>query len=191
MKQKGLVYVLIAIGLIAVLSSFGNANGVLNLAALDPDTYGQQNIQRLINLYNSILRASDPNTGQPLSTNQQLLMLSQALVETGLFTASPNYNLMDNYNNFAGIKANSRYSAGSGGVFAAYPSLDAFVQDWLTVLNFNSSGTGPAIEASTPDDFINHLLANGYIVQGDLGAYSSALPAYYSLLSNTEVSQAA
>src|SRR5579872_2214337 len=96
----------------------------INFDALSAQGIPQDDIDRLKKLYNALAK-----TG--LSQNQILFCLSQALHETGLFTSYANYNLMDNFNNYAGITGNSRYPAGPGSIYADYPTIDDFVTDWI------------------------------------------------------------
>lgn len=142
--------------------------------------YPAANIQALKNLYANLLNATDPNTGQPLSNNQIQMLLDQALVETGLFTSSPNWVLV-NGNNFSGITAHGSYPANANGTFAQYPDIPTFVTDWLNVL---SHGVQP-LEANGIADFNNRLKTNGYYGSDNSVTYGSNLQVYDDLLSST------
>lgn len=168
MKSNTLLFVAAGVLIILAMSSFTGSNGYdfSTLAA----TYGADNVQRLINLYNAM-------QGKGLTDLQTRLMLSQALHETGLFTGSPNYNLMDNNNNFAGITKNSRYP-NSPNAYADYPNLDAFVNDWILILSMNNQ----PINATGVDDFVTRLKANGYFTDA-YSTYDNAVNSYFNLLS--------
>lgn len=166
-------YIVAGVGLLLwlFLSSAAPGSGYFDLSSLIA-IYGADKVQRLQNLYQSM-------QGKGLTNLQIQLMLSQALFETGLFTDSPNYGLMDNNNNFAGIKVNSRYPNSSNG-YAQYPSLDDFVNDWILVLGFNNE----PINASGVDDFNARLKENGYYSASQT-TYDNGLWKYYNLLSQT------
>jgi hypothetical protein len=134
------------------------------------NTYGPDKINRLSRLYMAL-----QNKG--LTRLQIQLMIAQALWETGLFTDTPNYNNMDNLNNFAGIGGNSRYSALPGTRYAKYPSLDAFVDDWIYILNFNNE----PINATSVTDFVSRLKNNNYF-EDSTGNYFYGVSTYYNLL---------
>jgi hypothetical protein len=167
--------------LLLILSSFtGSANMTMDLSQLSA-TYGAGNVQRLANLYAVLASAINPDTGQPLTTTQIQFMLAQALQETGLFTESPNYNNVDNFNNYAGITGNSRYAAGQGSLYAAYPSISAFVGDWLGLLTQNND---PLAAASITD--FNHRLKMNRYYKDDETIYGNDLQVYYNILQQTE-----
>jgi hypothetical protein len=139
------------------------------------NSYGPDKVNRLSRLFMAM-----QNKG--LSRLQIQLMLAQALWETGLFTDAPNYNNMDNLNNFAGIGGNSRYSALPGQRYANYPSLNDFVNDWIYILNF---GTSP-IDASSVNEFVNRLKQNGYF-EDNTTNYVFGVNTYYNLLDKITV----
>ena len=172
MKNDALIFAGIGILIVIALSSFtGSGGGDFDFSSLVA-TYGADNVNRLTNLYQAM-------QGKGLSDLQTRLMLSQALHETGLFTASPNYNLMDNNNNFAGITKNSRYP-NSPNAYADYPDLNTFVNDWVYVLGLNNQ----PINATGPDDFVTRLQANGYFTDS-YATYDNAVNSYYNLLNQT------
>lgn len=168
MKSDVFLYFGAGILIILLLSGFTGSAGY-DFSILSA-TYGADNVQRLINLYNAM-------QGKGLTDLQTRLMLSQALHETGLFTDNPNYNLTDNNNNFAGITKNSRYPT-SPNAYADYPNLDAFVNDWILVLSMNNQ----PINATGPDDFVTRLKANGYFTDA-YSTYDNAVDGYFNLLS--------
>lgn len=184
--KNGILWVAAAFAMIFFISASGNntlpANALFNLNALS-DTYGADNVERLIGLYLSIQATPDPNTGQPLNATQMGLLLSQALHESGLFTNSPNYNNIDNLHNFAGIKANSRYAAAPGSMYAYYPTIDNFSADWIN--NVLNHGAQP-IEATSVPDFVNRLVANHYFEDNQV-TYQNDLQNYYNILQNIAV----
>lgn len=169
MKDNTLLWVGAGILLLLLLSSATTGAGMFDFSSLIA-IYGADRVQRLQNLYQAM-------QGKGLTNLQMMLMLSQALFETGLFTESPNYTLMDSNNNFAGIKVNSRYPNSSNG-YAQYPTLDAFVNDWIYVLNFNNQ----PINATDVDDFNIRLKENGYY-GASATTYDTGLWKYYNLLS--------
>jgi len=170
MKSNTLLIVGAGILLLLMLSSFSNMSNY-DFSALAA-TYGDDKAQRLSNLA-AVLQTKG------LSDLQIRLMLSQALHETGLFTDNPNYNLMDNNNNYAGIMKNSRYP-NSTNAYAQYPTLDDFVNDWIVVLSMNNQ----PINASSPDDFVTRLKNNGYFTDA-YATYDNAVNNYYNLISQT------
>lgn len=157
-----------------------NKSGAFDLSSL-ADRYGNDAVNALNRLYGALLRATDPNTGQPLNTSQMQFMLAQALLESGLFTDSANWNNI-NHNNFSGIKAHGSYSAipGSSLGYANYGSIDDFAEDWLNVLSYNNE----PIEASSLVDYNNRLKANNYY-ESDKNAYLNNLAVYYGLIGDT------
>lgn len=162
-------------------------NGTANAMALPEGTdinldsfsgqYPAANIQALKNLYANLLDATDPNTGEPLSNLQIQMLLSQALVETGLFTSSPNWTLV-NGNNFSGITAHGSYPANANGTFAKYPDIATFVNDWLNILSHNVE----PLEANDIADFNNRLKTNNYYGSDNPVTYGSNLQTYFDLL---------
>lgn len=147
-----------------------------DLSALN---YPPDSVQALQNLYDVLAYQVNPDNGGPLTTLQTQLMLSQALQETGLFTPSPNWSAIG-VNNFAGIMPNGNYPAGNGTRLANYPDIPTFTQKWLSLLTQNND----PLQATTVNDFINRLLANGYIVQGDVASYQTGMPVYFNLLTS-------
>lgn len=145
------------------------------------DRYGADSVNALNTLYASLMRATDPNTGAALNPQQIQFLLSQALLETGLFTDSPNWNNV-NHNNFSGIKAHGSYSAipGSGLGYANYSTVDDFVDDWLNVLSNNME----PLEGSSLWDYNRRLKANHYY-ESDENQYLNNLDVYYTLLGDT------
>ena len=117
--------------------------------------------------------------GKGLTALQIQLMLSQALFETGLFTQAPNFHNMDVLNNYAGITGNSRYPAGAGSGYAQYPSLDAFVDDWIGLI---SSSNDP-IDATSVTDFVTRLRENGYYTDS-IQNYGNGVATYFNLLNS-------
>lgn len=167
-----------AVALLLLFKSKANAapTGNFNLDSLDEPN---ANLQALDKLYNALTSAQDPNTGQSLSDVQIQLLLSQALLETGLFTDSPNWTLV-NGNNYGGIVAHGSFPANANGRFAAYPDVSTFVTDWLRVL---SKGPQP-LEADNVSDFNTRLQATGYYGSDDPTTYSNNLQYYFNLLGN-------
>lgn len=186
MKLNNTMIIFGCAALLLVFISSNSSASNLNNATFDLSVFDSQfdpaNVNRLNNLFIALLNATDPNTGQPLSTLQIQLMLSQALHETGLFTDVANLNLVDNYNNFAGINGNSYFSAGPNGVYAQYPTISAFVGDWLRVL---SMGTNPVGAAST-SDFVNRLKSNNYFTDTTAN-YLNNVNYYYNLLNQAVI----
>jgi hypothetical protein len=189
-KSDNMVFILGGIAVLAIIlfSSSGSggssAGFIFDFSQLVP-TYGQDNVNRLTDLYSSVAQANDPNTGSLLSNLQIQLMLDQALHESGIFTNVANLNLVDNFHNYTGIKGNSNYPAGAGSSYADYPSIDAFVQDWLRVLNL---GAQP-IEATSVTDFVNRLASNNYFVPNTGTAFNNYLndmQAYDNLLTGVK-----
>lgn len=152
----------LALLLVFIAGGASANNTTVDLSSLS-DTYGAGNVQRLQNLLNALGAAG-------LTSEQIRYMLSQALVETGLFTSNPNYNATDNDNNFAGIS--------SGGNLKAYSNINAFVSDWINVL---SQSPNYPIQATSITDFNNRLKANGYYTD-DINTYGNNLTLYYNLL---------
>jgi len=152
-----------------------------DFSSLD-EKYGVENVTDFTNLYNAVSGQTNPKTGVALTGTQILLMMSQALQETGLFTASPNFNLINNNNNYAGIKKNSKWP-NSTNAFAQYPAIGDFVTDWLRVLNFDFGGGRP-IDSVTPGDFVERLKINQYFGTADYPAYKKNVPFYFNLLSS-------
>ena len=161
-----------------------NQSGFFDLSQFN-DSYGADNVQRLADLYNVLLSVNDPNNNFGLSITQQQLLLSQALLESGLFTSNPNYNLVDNFHNYTGIKGNSQYPAAPGSQYVAYPDIPAYVGDWLRVLSLDR-GQGAPLEAITVADFARRLNANGYFTSSPT-IYQSNLQSYYNQLNNVAV----
>lgn len=120
------------------------------------------------NRINALYSAMQP---YGLSSMQQDFMLAQLLHESGLLTSQANYNLMDNYNNYAGLTS-------TGGSYASYPSLDAFMQAYI---GFLSKGSNP-LGATSLTDFNNRLVQNHYYTD-DPTSYYNDLAVYYNLLS--------
>lgn len=141
------------------------------------DEYGADNVQRLINLYADLLLVPD------LSTQQIQLMLSQALVESGLFTSVANIHNVDDLNNFAGIKGNSHWPAEPGGMYALYPTINDFITDWLRIL---SMSPGHPIDATGVTDYVNRLVQNHYFESAP-NDYIHAMQSYYDMLNNVAV----
>lgn len=152
------------------------------LSKLD-SKYNAANVNSAETLLQSLYDATDPKTNQPLTNLQQKLMLSQALQETGLFTGKPNYHLINDFNNYAGVRPGSKTQqykvAGSG--FAKYPTITAFINDWLRVLSFDF-GAGRPLDALSVNDFVNRLHVNQYFGQADLPSYKKNVPFYFDLL---------
>lgn len=171
MKANGTFLLITGVLLLVLLSSnTANAN-YFDLSSLI-NAYGSDKVTRLQNLYNAL-----SNKGL---TNLQIgLMLSQALQETGLFTDSPNYKLMDQQNNFAGITVNTRYPDSPNG-YADYPDLNSFADDWIYVLSFGSK----PIAAGNVNDFNARLKANGYYTASST-IYGNNLNTYFNQLQST------
>jgi hypothetical protein len=152
------------------------------LSKLD-SKYKAANVNSAETLLQALYDANDPKTNKSLTNLQQRLMLSQALQETGLFTSKPNYHLINDFNNYAGVRPGSKTKqykvAGSG--FAKYPSIADFVNDWLRVLSFDF-GAGRPLDATTVTDFVNRLHVNQYFGQSDLPNYQKNVPFYFDLL---------
>lgn len=175
--QKTEKYVLIGAGILALLllassSNASTAGGNLDISSLSND-YGADSVQRLNNLYAVLLQKG-------LTDQQILFMLSQALQETGLFTDSPNLYNVDTLHNYAGITTDRGYGVGATGLYAKYPNISTFVDDWITILNYNND----PFDASSISDYNNRLKANGYYTDS-AGTYGSNLTYYYNLLNNT------
>lgn len=173
--MKSNAIIIVAIGVVFLMFLSGNASGagIAEFSGL-VDIYGADKISRLQALYNAM-------QGKGLTGLQIKMMLSQAMHETGLLTTNPdlaNYNLMDNQNNFAGIRVNSRYPQDPGNGYADYPDLDAFVNDWITILTFNNE----PINAYSITDFNTRLKANGYYTDNSQ-TYGNDLNQYFNLLS--------
>jgi hypothetical protein len=151
------------------------AGGAFDLSQFSSQ-YGADNVQRLNNLYAVLL-----NKG--LTSFQIQLLLSQALEESGLFN-TPNLNNIDNFNNFTGIKGNSRYAAAPGSMYVSYPSIDAFVDDWITILNFDFHGAGAPIDAISVADFVRRLNINKYF-ESSPSVYQANVQYYYDMLTNS------
>lgn len=152
------------------------------LSSLD-SKYGTSNVNYAQKLLQVLYDAINPKTNQPLTTLQQQLMLSQAMQESGLFTAKPNLKLVGTFNNYAGVKAghaNAKYKT-TGSPFAKYPSVTDFVNDWMRVLNFDF-GAGAPINATNAKDFVARLNVNQYFGQSDLAPYQKNVPYYFDLL---------
>lgn len=140
------------------------ANGDLDLSSLSSD-YGSDAINRLNAIYGELL-------SRGYSTQQILYMLSQILHESGLFTDLANYGLM-NQNNYAGLTV-------TGGGYASYPSISAFVDAYE---GFLSKGADP-LDASSLTDFNNRLVQNHYYTDSP-STYLNDLVQYYNLLIQT------
>lgn len=161
-------FLLLAVGAIAVfawLKSSSLPQGDLNLSSLQ-DGYGSDAVNRLNQLYAAML-----NNGW--TTQQCLYGLSQILHESGLFTSLANYNLMDNYHNYAGLTSIS-------GGYASYNSIPDFVNDYE---NFLTKGANP-LGASNLMDFNNRLVTNHYYTDSPQTYYND-LSNYYNLLVST------
>lgn len=167
-----------------LLSSFkgkqGQHDSYFDLSQLS-DRYSSDAVNALDRLYSSLARATDPNTGKPLNPQQIQFLLSQALLETGLFTDSANWNNV-NHNNYAGIKAHGNYAAipGSSLGYANYSSVDSFVEDWLNVLSYNYE----PLEGSSLWDYVHKLKQNNYF-ESDENRYLDNLNFYYTMLADT------
>ena len=157
---------IIGIGCLIFLNTSQNVTGALNLSSLSAQGVSQADINILQSLYQSLLNNN-------LSTQQCLFMLSQALFETGLLTSVANMNLINNNNNFAGL------TDGQGN-YNSYPSIDAFVSDWI---GFLSKGASP-ITATSLTDYNNRLVSNHYYTDSP-AVYLAGLTKWYNLLSST------
>ena len=172
------------VAIVLLVSSFKGKTGntvdsYIDLSQLS-DRFGADSVNALNRLQVGLIYATDPNTGEPLNPKQRQLLLAQALLETGLFTDSPNWNNV-NHNNFAGIKAHGSYSAipGSSLGYANYPSIDAFVTDWLRIFSNNYE----PLEAESQWAFVHQLKENGYF-ESDESRYLDNLNVYYTMLSD-------
>lgn len=126
--------------------------------------FNQADVDRLQKVANALARAGV----DPIMLK---MMLAQILHETGLFTQNnANRHAVDDLNNYAGISRN--------GQLKSYPTVDAFVADYLRVLNLPSHYP---IEAVNLNDFNNRLKANGYYTDS-ITTYGNALNYYHNLL---------
>lgn len=182
MKIAPLIGIALILGFTAFFVNSGAQGSFLNFSALVTDGYDQDDVNTLQGLYNAIVSYGG------LSQQQILFMLSQALVETGLFTDVANYNLIQNYNNYAGIKGPSDggYPAGANG-FAVYPSVNDFVSDWVEYLTKKNNPLG----ATSLTDFNNRLAANGFYGNDSPTLYLSNLNTWYNLLNSIVVQNGA
>jgi hypothetical protein len=178
MDSKVLLFILLGVGAIVAFSSFSPSSGNFDFNSLAP-TYGAQNVQPIQNLY-SVLNSAG------LTSLQVQLLLSQAIHETGLFTASPNWKNVQN-NNLAGITAHGSFPADSGGTYAVYPDLVTFVNDWLSPAVLNK-GAYP-LDATSVTDFATRLKTNGYY--GDsLSNYAADLQKWFNVLQSAQLQTA-
>lgn len=155
------IVVAVAIGLILLSTKTANA-GPVDLSSLN-DQFGSDRVQRLQNVQN-VLSANG------LSDLQIKLLLAQILQETGLFTNVWNQNATDNLNNYAGISSN--------GNLKSYPNIQAFVADYLRVLNLPNAYP---IDAVSVSDFNTRLKMNGYYTDSAT-TYGNNLNYYFNIL---------
>jgi hypothetical protein len=178
MHGKALLLIALGLGVITLLMGFSSANAVFDFDSL-ASAYGAQNVQPIQNLYGVL-----SSTG--LTSLQIQLLLAQAIHETGLFTGSPNWKNVGN-NNMAGITAHGSFPADSGGVYAVYPDLNSFVNDWLSPAVLDK-GYYP-LNATNVQDFATRLKNNGYY--GDsLANYSADLQKWYNVLQSAQLQTA-
>jgi hypothetical protein len=158
--------VVIGLGIAALLlfMSMSSNNTEVDLSSLN-DSYGADKVARLQTLLNAL-------SGRGLTHQQILFLLSQALVETGLFNDYYNANAVENDNNYAGLS--------SGGSLVVYPTVSAFVDAWLSPV-YLDKGSYP-LQATSIDDYAVRLKTNGYFTD-DLYTYQYNLEQYYNLLS--------
>jgi hypothetical protein len=172
------VLLLIGAGLFLAMSSFSPANGMYDFDSL-ATTYGADNVAPIQNLYNILVNSA-------FTPLQVELLLSQALHETGLFTASPNWDNV-NANNLAGITPHGSFGTTPSGNYAAYPDLSTFVSDWTgpAVLN---KGSFP-LQATDVQDFAARLKSNGYFTD-NLSTYSADLQQWFNVLQSAQLQPA-
>lgn len=162
MKQSTLL-ILLAVGAGVLLMSMASGPSV-DLSFLQGQ-YDSDDIARLQRAANAL--AAQGVTGDTLN-----YLLSQVLVETGIFTTSnQNYVATDTRNNFSGI-------TNSDGTFRFYSSAGDWAADYLAVL-----GHGPyyPIQATSITDFNNRLKQNGYYTDNQT-TYGNNLNYYYNIL---------
>lgn len=144
-----------------IFSSFSSNNGSLDLTVFD-DVKGSDDVERLNKVYRQL-------SNRGLSDEQILFCLAQILVETGLFTDSPNYIAVDQRLNYAGITRNGQYEW--------YNSVSDFVDDYLAIISKNND----PLDATDITDFNNRLKANGYYTDSKT-TYGNNLKYYYNYL---------
>jgi hypothetical protein len=168
MKSNGLLLIgALAVGFFLLSSFTGSATGPIDLSSLT-NSYDPALVQRLQNLQSALSAAG-------LNSMQIQLMLSQSLLETGLFTSVWNQNATDNLNNWAGI-------SNADGSLKSYASLSAFVADYIPLLQ---KGADP-IDATSTTDFVNRLYTNCYTgcpPQTPQSQYLANINLYYNMLS--------
>lgn len=158
-----LLFAAVGLAIFALLKGSSAPVGDINISSLS--SYGSDAVSRLSNIYGAML-----NNGW--TTQQCLFGLSQCLFESGLFTGSGNYSLMDQYN-YAGLTS-------TAGGYASYSSYQDFVNNYE---NFLTKGSNP-LGASSLTDFNNRLQQNSYYTE-DPNVYYNGLLSYYNMLSNT------
>lgn len=147
------------------------ATGALNLSSLIG--YNQYATADAVGRLNAIYAEL---ASRGYSTEQILWMLSQILLETGLFTSVANYNRM-NQNNYAGLTDGSNY--------LSFNSIADFCDAYIQFLSKRSNPLG----AASLSDFNNRLLTIGpngspYYTSSP-ATYLANLQYYYNLLSQT------
>lgn len=176
-KTSTLIVTGLAVTALILWWNRSSAKGSIDLSNLNEPV---DSLNAMNNLYRVLQVTNDPLSGSPLSTLQIQLLLSQALVETGLFTDYPNWTLV-NGNNFGGIVAHGIYPPNANGRFALYPDIQSFVNDWLRILSANVQ----PIEATDVNDFNERLQTNGYYGSDNPVIYGNNLANYYNLLSSS------
>jgi hypothetical protein len=186
--NAGVVILLFSVGALLYFATGNNLTGDLNLQQLVGNGYDSGEVAQLQSLYNAML------ANGTLSTQQMTYMLSQCLVESGLFTSAPSsFAWADN--NPANIQASPNatvpesYTGSSR--FVTYNNLNDFLTDYIRTLSW---GAQP-IAATSLNDFWNRLVTNNFF--GTTNAQSSTaqsylanLTAYYNLLAATVTSPA-
>jgi hypothetical protein len=170
-----------------IINSNGGAPGMsVNNSIHIPGTTDSDTTAAIIDLYNHLVSAVDPATGQPLSQFQINLITVQDLFETGLWqgTDGTNWNAVDNLNNYGGVMGNSHFSAQTGSALAAYPDLQTGVNDQLRFLNVDF-GKGRPLDATSISDYISRLRGNknncGYICDSDVANYNANFQNIYNI----------
>jgi len=173
------ILVATAVGILLMFANKTNAaTGNFDLSQFNED-FDPANVQRLNRVYQELLTRG-------LSAQQIQILLSQILLETGLFTQNPNLNNVDNLNNYAGITSHGNFK-NPNGMYARYPSVSDFVSDYLNLLD----NSYDALSASSVSEFNNDLLYNNpngsYYARSGASNYLSNLNYYYNLLSSVSI----